>query len=52
MLIAVIFYVKFYSYIPGRIKCLVQFSCYVFLHPLLLLIDDVPDYSARESNMG
>lgn len=52
MLIAVILYVKFYFYIPGRIKCSVQFSCYVFPPPLLLLIDSVPDYSAREGNMG
>lgn len=52
MLIAVILYVKSYFYIPGRIKCLVQFSCYDFPPPLLLLVDDVPDYSAREGNVG
>lgn len=52
MLIAVILYVKSYFYIPGRITCSVQLSCYVFPPPLLLLVDGVPDYSAREGNMG
>lgn len=52
MLIAVILYVKSYFCIPGRIKCLVQLSCYVFLPPLLLLVDGVPDYSARGGNVG